>query len=229
MFELGRLLNRKRLLYEFESPLMPRPAYSAEENTTIREDFLDGAIKLFRQVGAEELSLRRLAKHLDISHTKLYRYFGSKEELLIAIRQKILEELQVEMYAQDPTDASATARLRAASYAFCKFAVSNEKEYFFLFSDEIENTRNSKAYLKQRQALFNFIVEIAKQAQVKGQTDLDGRTLANLAWATMHGLFLLHFRGQFVEGRSFEDLFESAMSLLFGPAKDEACGSSGSR
>lgn len=195
---------------------MPRPAYSAEENSTIREEFLEGALNLFRTVGADDLSLRRLAKHLDISHTKLYRYFGSKEELLIAIRQKILEELQERMHNQDPAGAPATTRLRAASYALCEFAISNEKEYFFLFSDDIEPASNSKAYLKQRHSLFNFIVDIAKDAQAKGQTELDGRTLANLAWASMHGLFLLHFRGQLVEGRSFEDLFESAMNLLFG-------------
>jgi AcrR family transcriptional regulator len=195
---------------------MPRPAYSAEENSTIREAFLDGALKLFRQVGADDLSLRRLAKHLNTSHTKLYRYFGSKEELLIAIRQKILEDLQQKMYDQDPADAPATTRLRAASYALCDFAVANQSEYFFLFSDEIEDASNAKAYLKQRHALFNFVVEIAREAQAKGQTPLDGRTLANLAWASMHGLFMLHFRGQLVEGRSFDDLFESAMTLLFG-------------
>lgn len=229
MFKLVRLLNRKRLLYKFESPpdaqtrIFSRGKHNDPGRFSGRSNKAVPSGRCRRVVAKTARQAFGYQPHQTVS---LLRQQGRAPDCDPAEDSRRVTGRDV---CARSNRRICNSSPESSQLCFCKFAVSNEKEYFFLFSDEIENTRNSKAYLKQRQALFNFIVEIAKDAQVKGQTDLDGRTLANLAWATMHGLFLLHFRGQFVEGRSFEDLFESAMSLLFGPAKDEASGSSGRR
>jgi AcrR family transcriptional regulator len=200
---------------------MPRPSYSDQENELIRQELLAGAIKLFRDESIDDLSLRRLAARMDISHTKLYRYFESKEELLAAMRLFILERLGQSLRENDPTHLPPLDRMKAASHALHAFASQNQAEYFFLFSDPVRETEVDKDILEARHGIFNFIVEIAEAAHKAGDTRMDGRTLANLSWAMLHGLFALGFRGQLMEGRSFEELLESAMHLLFAPARSK--------
>lgn len=198
---------------------MSRPAYSDEKNETVKQDLLRGAVELLRELGPEELSLRRLAKRMDISHTKVYRYFGSKDSLLTAIQMAALTELRNKLRENDPSDAAAMARLRAASRALYDFAVQNPDEYLFLFATTSKSSELSEDLVELRHAVFNDIVAIAKIAQAEGETPLNGRTLSNLAWAMLHGLFMLHFQGQLIEGRSFDELFENALDQMFGPSQ----------
>lgn len=195
--------------------IMVRPAFSEQENDAIRRTLVDGALELFRQVEPEELSLRKLADHLRMSHTKMYRYFDNKNSLLAAVKIRSLETLHQFLSENDPVEADPVTRLHAASSALFNFCTEHRKEYLFLFSEA--NTADEIAELIQlRHKVFNYIVEIAKIAHTEGYTTLDGRTLAHLSWATLHGLFLLNFGGQLMEGRTFEELLESAAEHLFG-------------
>lgn len=195
---------------------MSRPSYSAEENEAVRQDLLHNAVELLREIGPDDLSLRRLAKRMGVSHTKVYRYFGSKDALLTAIQMTALAELQDILRKNDPTDAGPLVRLRAASHALYDFATKNQDEYMFLFAGTDNGSEHAADLIELRHEVFNDIVEIANLVRHDGQTALNGRTLANLAWAMLHGLFMLNFQGQLIEGRSFDELFEDALDQMFG-------------
>lgn len=197
---------------------MPRPAYSDEQNETVRQDLLKGAVELLRETGPEELSLRRLAKRMGISHTKVYNYFDSKDSLLTSIQIEALHALRSKIHANDPSDEAPMVRLRAASYALYDFATGSPDEYVFLFGTTHRSTAHSDELLELRHETFNDIVVMSKLANKNGDTKMDGRTLANLAWAMLHGLFMLNFQGQLIEGRSFDDLFEEALDQMYGRA-----------
>lgn len=195
---------------------MSRPSYSAEQNESVRQDLLRNAAEMLREIGPDELSLRRLAKKMDISHTKVYRYFSSKDALLTAIQMTALTDLQRLLRENDPSDADPLVRLRAASRGLYDFATNNQVEYLFLFATAEMNTELSDDLVELRHEVFNDIVSIANIAYENGQTPLNGRTLANLAWAMLHGLFMLNFQGQLIEGRSFDELFEDALDQMYG-------------
>lgn len=195
---------------------MSRPSYSAEQFASVRQELLDGAIRLFREAGPEEISLRKLAKLNGISHTKVYHYFSSKDELLTAIKIKALEDLRKHLQARDPADASPLGRMRAASHSLFHYASNNRDEYMFLFASRETETDLSEDLLALRHEVFNDVVAIANLAAERGDIALSGRTVANLAWAMLHGLFMLNFQDQLIEGRSFEELFEDALDQMFG-------------
>jgi len=193
---------------------MSRPSYSQQENDAIRQQLIDGAMTLFRQHGQSNLTLRKLASHMNMSHTKLYRYFKNKDALLLSVKMMGLEILYDILIKNDPHDSDPLIRLRVASKSLHSFATHYKKEYLFLFL-EINAQEETQAFIDMKHKVFNYIVDIAKLANAEGHTNMDGRTLANLSWATFHGLFLLHFSGQLIEGRSFETLLESAINVLF--------------
>jgi AcrR family transcriptional regulator len=73
------------------------------------------ALQLIDDQGVDALSMRRLGRALDRDPMRLYRFAGSKDELLDGIVELVLGELQV------PTDAPAhtwPAVLRAAAHAY---------------------------------------------------------------------------------------------------------------
>ena len=54
-------------------------------SVTSREEILAAAVALLQQEELSALSLRQLAKQLDLSPTSLYRYFESKQQLITAL------------------------------------------------------------------------------------------------------------------------------------------------
>ena len=47
-----------------------------------RKDYIERVCKIMEKDGAEDLSIRRIAKELGCSSAALYRYFNSKSELM---------------------------------------------------------------------------------------------------------------------------------------------------
>ena len=80
-----------------------------------RHDVLVTALQLIDDQGVDALSMRRLGRALDRDPMRLYRFAGSKDELLDGIVELVLGELQV------PADAPAhtwPAVLRAVAHAY---------------------------------------------------------------------------------------------------------------
>jgi len=64
-----------------------------------RGDLIDAAIRLFNRNGYRATGVDRLMEETGIAKTTLYRYFSSKEDLIIAALAKIDEEARDEMRA----------------------------------------------------------------------------------------------------------------------------------
>jgi len=82
----------------------------ARTEAAIRE----AALRLIARYGYEALSVRRLAKEVDLGAAALYRYFPNKQAILFGLLKSHMEELlQAWNEARPPASASAPARLEA--------------------------------------------------------------------------------------------------------------------
>lgn len=61
----------------------PRGAYA--KGIARRQQILDRAIEVFAERGADRTSLRAIAQEVGVTHAALTHYFGSLEELLVAV------------------------------------------------------------------------------------------------------------------------------------------------
>lgn len=68
---------------------MPRP----NKSTETREQIVSAAVALLDSEGAEALSTRRIARELGIQGPTLYHYFASKDTLVDAVAQRIVDEI----------------------------------------------------------------------------------------------------------------------------------------
>ena|SRR5580765_2999201 len=78
-----------------------------------RQEILDKAIEVFAHRGSKKTSLRAIAQEVGVTHAALTHYFGSLEELLVAVYRE--SELGLDEAHREPTDASPAASMRLAA------------------------------------------------------------------------------------------------------------------
>lgn len=63
----------------------PTPRGSYAKGVARRQEILDRAIEVFARRGSDRTSLRAIAEEVGVTHSALTHYFGSLEELLVAV------------------------------------------------------------------------------------------------------------------------------------------------
>jgi AcrR family transcriptional regulator len=89
--------------------------------------------------GVDGLSLRAIAREMGMTAPALYRYFPSREDLVVHLIADLYDELAGTMAAARDAQAPADTpgRLRAACRAFRHWAVGHPREFALLFGSPI--------------------------------------------------------------------------------------------
>ncbi|HEV7657056.1 MAG TPA: TetR/AcrR family transcriptional regulator [Mycobacteriales bacterium] len=89
--------------------------------------------------GPDGLSLRAIAREMGMTAPALYRYFPSREDLVIALIADLYDELTEALEAARDGEAEAGApfQLGAASREFRGWALANRREFELLFGSPI--------------------------------------------------------------------------------------------
>lgn len=92
-----------------------------ERGTLTRQAVVEAALSIADTAGLEAVSFRRLAADLGVTPMALYRYVSSKDELLVALTDRVFDEFEF------PADAEADWRdqLRDLARAFRRLLVAH--------------------------------------------------------------------------------------------------------
>lgn len=85
----------------------------AQNQAARRRRVMDAALKLAAKGGFEAVQMRDVASEADVALGTLYRYFPSKEYLLVSIFAEDVDVLADEMAQHPPDSESRTARVQA--------------------------------------------------------------------------------------------------------------------
>jgi AcrR family transcriptional regulator len=83
-------------------------------STLARDRIVDAALDLIDRAGLEGLSMRKLGAALGVEAMALYHHFGSKERLLEAVVERLMEELRT--HSGESADWLAALRTMARAY-----------------------------------------------------------------------------------------------------------------
>ncbi|MBO0981682.1 TetR/AcrR family transcriptional regulator [Microbacterium sp. SD291] len=78
-----------------------------------RQEILDKAIEVFAQRGSKKTSLRAIAQEVGVTHAALTHYFGSLEELLVAVYRE--SERRHDETDPEPPDISPATAMRISA------------------------------------------------------------------------------------------------------------------
>jgi AcrR family transcriptional regulator len=170
-------------------PATPR----AYHHGNLRAELLEQAIAQLRETPPEQLSLRAVARALEVSQTAPYRHFNDKEALLAAAATRGYEQLLEALKAARQTAGeSAADQLRSVARAYVDFAAEEEQLFKLMFGPLAQpSARHPELREISRETLF-LVQAILDHGMRRGEFQTqDVIYLANAAWAGIHGVATL--------------------------------------
>lgn len=164
----------------------------------VRASILEAAEKVFAESGEEGLSIRRLADEIDYSPAAIYKYFGSKDELLDELKEaffgRILDQVDEVMEADRPY----LDRARNCVATYIHTALEKPHHYTAAFSgtkdpgEPIASSWREFSASNKGQA-FLHLVDLVREGQELGDLsrEVDPIMAAKSVWASCHGLAML--------------------------------------
>lgn len=201
---------------------MARAQLSQEQIDTMRQRLVLLALDIYRREGIDAISLRRLAEMAGISHTLPYRYFESKEALLIALRTECTQAFDRHVHEQEHANAAPLARIRSVAAAYIDYVRRWPTDYLLIFAAHPTPLSEYPELLSARQRVVEHGVECVQAAIDAGLLKGDARQLAHLFWMALHGLMTLHVAGQLVHGCSIDELVEPLVERMLGSSDSPA-------
>ena len=150
----------------------------------LKENLIQQAVMACEESGWENISLRNLAKQLNVSQTAPYRHFETKEDLLAEVATKGFEKMNADM--------NKTSNFLASGLAYCDFALKYQNTYDLMTGNFLGSFTQYPALLDQAQSAFITLENNLEAHLINlGHSDLPKDIIEEKAlsvWAFMHGI-----------------------------------------
>ncbi len=163
----------------------------------VRELILSAAENVFADEGEEGLSIRRLARNVDYSPAAIYKYFGSKDELVFELKEAFFARILNSVHRMVDAHCPFSDRARSCVATYVRIAVEKPYHYAAAFAGQVtdiapedwqpefENSNKGLAFL----VLKGMVEEGVDMGHFRA--DLDPSLAAKSIWASSHGLAMM--------------------------------------
>ncbi len=198
------------------------PLDLAQAAQAARNAICDAAVVLFEQGGVDAINMRDIGKVLNVSQMMAYRYFPSKDHLMMELRIRAFARFSASLERARRGAPAPAISLPRVCAAYLIFAYHKPHDYRLMFDMwAFENISTMKAefgekvrkqaasWLEIQKAVGEFLGPRAASADLGEVTDI--------VWATLHGICSLHLARKLVFGRAIKQLARPLIrSLLAG-------------
>ena len=158
---------------------MTRPTY---HHGDLRAAILDEAARLVAERGADQVSLRELAREAGVSHAAPAHHFTDRRGLFTALAAQGFELLAAGL-------ADARPRFLDAALAYVRFAIAHPGHYRVMFDKSLLDPSNAELAAAEAAAGAELSRGVASLPDPHAQADPGGAQLA--AWSLVHGFSML--------------------------------------
>ncbi|WP_456669696.1 TetR/AcrR family transcriptional regulator [Bradyrhizobium sp. USDA 3240] len=187
----------------------------------MREDILMAAITLIEKAGScEGVSLRAVAKQAGIAAPSVYPHFADRDALLLAVLQKLFDELvELRTKAEEAAGSGAWERLRAGVFATVRFGLERPGHYKMLYEGRVISGLSDPKAATFGRAIQIRVVALIKDilAATPGREAEDAERLSLLLWAATHGVISLQINKPTLRWPKATALVEELMRALLRP------------
>lgn len=198
---------------------MASTAKNSYHHGDLRQSLIDAAIALISEDGISDLSLRRVARRVGVSHNAPYRHFEDKEALLAAVAEQGFQSLTVAMEtAKQDIPVGTSQCLEAIGLAYVNFAVAQPFHYRLMFGDYRGSSSNDSALTAAAHQSFMVLVDTIRAGQSAGSfRAADPINMARVAWSMVHGqaMLALDNKLQVEPGEEFTAFLKFSSQMLF--------------
>lgn len=164
----------------------------------LRRALIDAALTLIATEGGSALTLRKVAQLAGVTHAAPYRHFADKAALLAAVAEEGFLAMSRKMQAAcAPVGTEPLARFQALGVAYVQFAISHPGHFRIMFGPDLADRSPYRSLCTAADSTFGLLVTAIADCQAAGLvSEGEPRTVASVAWSTVHGLASLLLDGQ---------------------------------
>ncbi len=160
-----------------------------------RETILEAAREMFVRHGYGATTMRAIAQRIEYTPTAIYHHFRNKEALLTELCRSDFRTL-VGAFQRIGRIEDPIERIRRTGQAYVEFALEHPMQYQLLFMTSHPEMIDQDIKMGDPgQDAYGFIRESCAAAIASGRLRpeyRDADELAQIAWASLHGLLALH-------------------------------------
>jgi AcrR family transcriptional regulator len=177
----------------------------------LRTALLKQAERTVRDRGAQELSLRELAREVGVSHAAPRRHFPDRQALLDALAEAGFERLGSELRAAvAEAGDDFEARLRATATAYVRFATRDAALLELMFAGKSREGAGTLHEVSER--AFAVLLDVIHQGQAEGAlASGEPERVGLVLFATIQGIAAL-VTGGVVRAEGLDELVADAIA-----------------
>jgi AcrR family transcriptional regulator len=180
----------------------------------LREALLSAGERALEAGGAQNLSLRELARDVGVSHAAPRRHFADKQALLDALAQAGYEQLEATLTAAAAAGGpDFDARLLALARAYVTFATKRPALVDLMFASKHQAGAASELAQAGERSFAPALAAVADGQAAGAVVGGDPERLAKVALAVLQGLVVLANNG-LVDDASLDELVAEAVQRL---------------
>jgi AcrR family transcriptional regulator len=159
----------------------------------LRSALVDGAVELIAERGERNFSLAELSRSLGVSAAAPYRHFADRDELLVAVAVRVLQEFAQALTAGSADSNPPEERLAAMAAAYVRFAAGKPALFGLVFGLGSEQKRRYPELRRAYEAVEAGVEAGVAELCVDDPAAAEG--LAGAIEATAHGYAALLMDG----------------------------------
>jgi AcrR family transcriptional regulator len=187
-----------------------------------RDEILEQAENLIREHRLQNVTLRGLARSMNLSATALYEYFNDKQELLVALYERAADRLLETVMRSDDPALDIDERVRIIGRDYFRFGVEEAGLFLFLFDRPWEDfgpwaqssAGTPEEAMQEHRPSFAYTVRMLEAAKDAFRADFRAVNAAVELWALVYGFVALTLNHQFPPGTDGEALVDRAVTHL---------------
>ncbi|MGX7013585.1 TetR/AcrR family transcriptional regulator [Vagococcus silagei] len=157
----------------------------------LKENILILTVKIIKEEGYQSVSVRKIANHLDVSPTAIYRHYNSLEELftqaIVSVSHEFTNLLKTSLKG---CQISPTQEIATVGVCFVNYATTSKNEFDFLFLSNY-SLKNVSLNHKSDYPLILFMDSIINQAIKENNFKYSKEILFNQLWCFIFGYAVL--------------------------------------
>ncbi len=184
-----------------------------------KDRIMEAALRVFAEKCYQDATITEISKEAEVSEATIYEYFGTKEDLLFAIPERISNEGYEELTRVLPFIKGAEGRIRAVVYGYGRLYQSNPNYSALvllqlMINKRFRQTNAFSAIRRSARLLLECIKEGIKDGTFK--QDTDPYLVRSMLLGTLEHLFIhWHMQGRPQGPREIMAYLDPYLDIIF--------------
>lgn len=185
---------------------------------TRKDRIMDAALRIFAEKSFADATISEISKEASVSEATIYEYFGTKEDLLFAIPEKISNDTFEESEMVLPYVKDVEGRLRAIMYSYVRLYQENPDYSALVLLQLMSNKRfrQTAAHEAIRRSAHR-LLDCIRDGVADGtfRKDVNAYLVRSMLMGTIEHVFIhWHMQGMPENRKTMMDMLDSFLELV---------------